>query len=52
VFTAHIDSLAVVTKPVAKIDTLDIELGELLVGSTAGEDGKERIFDITLLVLV
>jgi hypothetical protein len=48
---AHIDGLAVVTKPVTKVDTLNIKLGELLIGSTAGENGEEGIFDITFIYL-
>jgi hypothetical protein len=48
--SADIDSLGVITKPVAKVDTLDIELGELLVAAddASGQEGEESVFDITM----
>ena len=48
--SANIDSLRVITKPVAKIDTLDVELGELLVAAddAGGEEGEESVFDIAM----
>ena len=48
--SADIDSLRVITKPVAKIDTLDIELGEFLVTAddTGGQESKESVFNIAM----
>jgi len=48
--SANIDSLGVITKPVAKVDTLDIKLGELLVAAddTGGQESKESVFDIAM----
>lgn len=48
--SANIDSLRVVTKPVAKVDTLDVELGELLVAAddTSGQKSEEGVFDIAM----
>jgi hypothetical protein len=48
--SANIDSLRVVTKPVAKVDTLDIKLGELLVAAddASGQESKKSVFDIAM----
>jgi hypothetical protein len=48
--SANIDSLGVITKPVAKVDTLDIKLGELLVAAddTGSQESKKGIFDIAM----
>jgi hypothetical protein len=47
----HINSLTVITKPIAKVHTLDIELGELLVRGTAHEKGEEGVFDVSVIRL-
>jgi hypothetical protein len=48
--SANIDSLRVITKPVAKIDTLDVELGELLVAAddAGSQESEESVFDIAM----
>jgi len=48
--SANIDSLRVITKPVAKVDTLDIELRELLVTAddASSQESKESVFDISM----
>jgi hypothetical protein len=48
--STNIDSLRVITKPVAKVDTLDIELGKLLVATNdaSGQKSKEGVLDITM----
>ena len=48
--SANIDSLGVITKPVAKVDTLDIELGELLVAAddAGSQESEESVFDIAM----
>jgi hypothetical protein len=48
--STDVDCLGVITKPVAKVDTLDIELGELLVATddTSSQESKERVFDIAM----
>ena len=48
--SANINSLGVITKPVAKVDTLDIELGELLVtaDNAGSQKSKEGVLDITM----
>lgn len=46
---AHVDSLGVVTEPIAKVDTRDHDLVELLAAYRAGHhDREESIFDITV----
>jgi hypothetical protein len=48
--SANIDSLGVITKPVAKVNTLDIKFGELLVAAndTSGQESKEGVLDIAM----
>lgn len=45
----YIDSLGVVTEPIAKVDALDVHLGELLVaGSAAHQQGEQSVFDVAM----
>ena len=46
----HIDSLGVITQPVAEVNTLDIEFAELLVAAndTSSKEGKKSVFDIAV----
>ena len=48
--SANVDSLRVITKPIAKVNALDIELGELLVATddTSGQKSKEGVFDVAM----
>jgi hypothetical protein len=47
---ANIDSLRVVTEPVAKVDTLDINLAELgTLGVCVGADkGEKSVFNVSM----
>jgi hypothetical protein len=41
--------LRVIAEPVAKVDTLDIELREFLASRGTGhENGEESVFDVTV----
>lgn len=45
----YIDSLGVIAKPIAKVDALDVHLGELLsVAGTAHQEGKQSVFDVAM----
>lgn len=48
--SANIDSLGVITEPVAKVDALDIKLGELLVAANnaSSQESKKGVFDIAM----
>jgi hypothetical protein len=48
--SSNIDSLGVITQPVAKVDTLDIEFAEFLVTSNdaSGQESEESVFDIAM----
>jgi hypothetical protein len=48
----YIHSLAVVTKPIAEIDALDIKLGEFLVGGTVRNESEEHILNVTMLMSI
>ena len=46
---SDIDGLAVITEPVAKVDTLYVEFAKLLTtGSTGDEDVQKGIFNIAM----
>lgn len=45
---ADIDSLRVVSEPVAKVHTLDVHLAKLLACAAADQQGKKRVFDIAM----
>jgi hypothetical protein len=47
---SNINGLGVITQPVAEIDTLDIELAELLVAANdaSGEESEESVFNIAV----
>lgn len=46
---AHVDSLAVISQPIAKVRSLDIQLAELLSTKGAGgEEGEEGVFDVAV----
>ena len=47
-FSTNVNSLAVISQPVAEVDTLDIHLGELLAGSAGHEQGKEGILNVAV----
>jgi hypothetical protein len=44
----HVDGLRVITQPVAKIDPLHIHLAELLARPAGDEEGKQRVFNVTM----
>ena len=48
--SANVDSLRVITKPIAKVNALDIELGELLVAAddASSQEGEESVLDIAM----
>ena len=48
--TYNVDSLGVITQPVAEVNTLDIEFAELLVtaNDACSEESEKRVFDITV----
>ena len=46
---AYIHGLAIVTQPVAKVDSFDVHLAELLAAhGTCGEYGEEGVFDVAM----
>lgn len=49
--STDVDSLRIITEPVAKVDTLDIEFLEFLIAASDHDQLQEGIFDITMAIV-
>lgn len=49
--STDIDGLRIITEPVSKVDTLDIQLLELLIAASDHDQLQEGVLDITMAIV-